>query len=209
MQLLQHLAHHEQKTIILSTHDVELALQFADHLWLLGTEGIVQGAPATLAADGSIARFFQTEACNSMLPPFVSPSVYNSIKHRFFTHDSLYCRKTQCSQRHSPDTESHHPPRRLLRRQWLPGDLDLWPPLRTEIPRGLHSALEALDLGALPMVPPRFGIRLKNDRGVQKQFAIIQSLMPRPTKSLTAVMPGRKRTHTALGDAESRRAMSR
>ena len=58
MQLLQHLAHHEQKTIILSTHDVELALQFADHLWLLGTEGIVQGAPATLAADGSIARFF-------------------------------------------------------------------------------------------------------------------------------------------------------
>lgn len=61
MQLLQHLAHHEQKTIILSTHDVELALQFADHLWLLGTEGIVQGAPATLAADGSVARFFQTE----------------------------------------------------------------------------------------------------------------------------------------------------
>lgn len=37
-------------------------------------------------------------------------------------------------------------------------------------------------LGALPMVPPRFGIRLKNDRGVQKQFAIIQSLMAKADK---------------------------
>lgn len=32
-------------------------------------------------------------------------------------------------------------------------------------------------LGALPMVPPRFGIRLKDDSGVQKQFSIIQELM--------------------------------
>ena len=32
-------------------------------------------------------------------------------------------------------------------------------------------------LGALPMVPTRFGIRLKNDRGVQEQFAVIEKLM--------------------------------
>lgn len=32
-------------------------------------------------------------------------------------------------------------------------------------------------LGQLPMVPERFGIRLKNDSGVQRQFAIIQQLM--------------------------------
>ena len=32
-------------------------------------------------------------------------------------------------------------------------------------------------LGALPMVPPRFGIRLKDDRGVERQFAVIQRLM--------------------------------
>lgn len=32
-------------------------------------------------------------------------------------------------------------------------------------------------LGALPMMPPRFGIRLKNDQGVQNQFAIIEKLM--------------------------------
>ena len=33
------------------------------------------------------------------------------------------------------------------------------------------------NLGALPMVPPRFGIRLKDDRGVERQFAVIQRLM--------------------------------
>ena len=32
-------------------------------------------------------------------------------------------------------------------------------------------------LSTLPMVPPRFGIRLKNDEGVKRQFAIIEQLM--------------------------------
>lgn len=32
-------------------------------------------------------------------------------------------------------------------------------------------------LGALPMVPERFGIRLKQDKGIAHQFSIIQSLM--------------------------------
>ena len=32
-------------------------------------------------------------------------------------------------------------------------------------------------LSALPMIPPRFGIRLKEDQGVKKQFAIIEQLM--------------------------------
>lgn len=32
-------------------------------------------------------------------------------------------------------------------------------------------------LGALPMIPPRFQIRLKNDKGVEKQFAVIKKLM--------------------------------
>ena len=33
------------------------------------------------------------------------------------------------------------------------------------------------NLGALPMVPPRFGIRLKDDQGVRRQFAVIEQLM--------------------------------
>lgn len=32
-------------------------------------------------------------------------------------------------------------------------------------------------LAALPMLPPRFGIRLKNDKGIEKQFATIKRLM--------------------------------
>ena len=32
-------------------------------------------------------------------------------------------------------------------------------------------------LAALPMIPPRFGIKLKNDKGVQTQFAVIEQLM--------------------------------
>lgn len=32
-------------------------------------------------------------------------------------------------------------------------------------------------LGALPMIPPRFQIRLKQDKGVEKQFAVIKKLM--------------------------------
>ena len=33
------------------------------------------------------------------------------------------------------------------------------------------------NLNVLPMIPPRFGIRLKDDEGVKRQFAIIQKLM--------------------------------
>lgn len=32
-------------------------------------------------------------------------------------------------------------------------------------------------LGQLPMIPSRFGIRLKSDKGVEHQFSIIRSLM--------------------------------
>ncbi len=32
-------------------------------------------------------------------------------------------------------------------------------------------------LGSLPMIPPRFGIKLIDDRGIEKQFAIIERLM--------------------------------
>lgn len=34
-------------------------------------------------------------------------------------------------------------------------------------------------LGALPMIPPRFGIKLKADKGIEKQFRVIERLMQR------------------------------
>ncbi len=58
MKLLSELAHAEGKSILLSTHDVELALRFADTLWLLSADGIVSGTPKQLSHEGAIAHFF-------------------------------------------------------------------------------------------------------------------------------------------------------
>ncbi len=56
--LLRRLAHQMGKTIFLSTHDLELALQTADELWLMNKEYLEIGTPATLAANGALSRFF-------------------------------------------------------------------------------------------------------------------------------------------------------
>lgn len=58
LRLLQQLAHFENKAILLSTHDVELALHFCDHLWLLSGAGLEVGTPQHLAKQGLIAQFF-------------------------------------------------------------------------------------------------------------------------------------------------------
>ncbi len=58
LRLLSRLAHEEGKTLLLSTHDVELALHFADRLWLLQRDGLIEGTPAALAREGLISRFF-------------------------------------------------------------------------------------------------------------------------------------------------------
>lgn len=58
MQLLYGLAHEQEKAIFLSTHDLELALQIADKLWLIDDKGIVAGTPEDLSLDGTLERFF-------------------------------------------------------------------------------------------------------------------------------------------------------
>lgn len=59
LQLLRRLAAEEQKTIFLSTHDVELALQLADRLWLMDTDGLSVGTPHELSAQGALSRFIE------------------------------------------------------------------------------------------------------------------------------------------------------
>ena len=59
MQLLGRLAHEQQKTIFLSTHDVELALQTADRLWVMETDNIRIGTSQQLAADGTLSSFIE------------------------------------------------------------------------------------------------------------------------------------------------------
>ncbi|MDE7397428.1 MAG: ABC transporter ATP-binding protein, partial [Muribaculum sp.] len=59
MQLLHRLSRSQNKTIFMSTHDVELSLQTADRLWLLDKEkGLVAGTPEDLALTGEMGRYF-------------------------------------------------------------------------------------------------------------------------------------------------------
>lgn len=59
MQLLHQLSRKTNKTIFLSTHDLELALQIADKIWLMDKEnGIRTGTPEDMALNGSLRNFF-------------------------------------------------------------------------------------------------------------------------------------------------------
>ena len=78
MLSLRRLAHERNKAVLLSTHDLDVALQTADRLWLqpacpsdgmpdgtpdAGQAGnMVCGTPETLIADGSLERFFGGES---------------------------------------------------------------------------------------------------------------------------------------------------
>lgn len=58
LRLLAGLAHASDKAILISTHDVEPALRYADDLWLLTREGLHEGTPRSLADDGTLTAFF-------------------------------------------------------------------------------------------------------------------------------------------------------
>ena len=64
MLLLRRLAREQKKTIFMSTHDFELALQTADTLWLMeqrneGSTLLHVGTPGQLAANGMLARYVE------------------------------------------------------------------------------------------------------------------------------------------------------
>ncbi|MFI3278330.1 MAG: ABC transporter ATP-binding protein [Rikenellaceae bacterium] len=60
MQLLHRLSRKTQKTIFLSTHDLDLALQVADCIWLMdNSNGITVGTPEDLALEGDLCNFFE------------------------------------------------------------------------------------------------------------------------------------------------------
>lgn len=61
MQLLRQLAANAQKTVFLSTHDVELALQLADCLWLMDADGLSVGTPQELASAGPLTCFIEND----------------------------------------------------------------------------------------------------------------------------------------------------
>ncbi len=61
MQLLRRLAQTMRKTIFMSTHDLELALQVADTIWLMEREGLSIGTPRELAAKGTLSHFVERD----------------------------------------------------------------------------------------------------------------------------------------------------
>ncbi|MDO4335398.1 MAG: ABC transporter ATP-binding protein [Bacteroidales bacterium] len=62
LRLLQNLSRIKRKTVFLSTHDLELALQIADKVWLIDkTHGVKTGTPEDLALAGYMSEYFEKE----------------------------------------------------------------------------------------------------------------------------------------------------
>lgn len=58
--LLRRISHETQKTVFLSTHDLELALQVADTVWLMTQkDGLKIGMPHELAQEGILSQFVE------------------------------------------------------------------------------------------------------------------------------------------------------
>lgn len=60
MRLLRTMARHTKKAIILSTHELDLALQAADTIWLMmPNQSLITGAPEDLIIDGTFEKAFR------------------------------------------------------------------------------------------------------------------------------------------------------
>ena len=60
MRLLNRLAHEQGKSILLSTHDLEIAFQTADEVWILQREGLQTGTLEDLEQRGAVSEFLAT-----------------------------------------------------------------------------------------------------------------------------------------------------
>lgn len=58
--LLQNLAHRLKKTILISTHEIQLALQMGDFLWLMTERGLITGKPEFLIEKDLLNELFDT-----------------------------------------------------------------------------------------------------------------------------------------------------
>ena len=59
--LLQGLVNELDKTIIISTHEVQLGLQLADELWLMNEDSFNTGTPNELISQGHLERLFSSK----------------------------------------------------------------------------------------------------------------------------------------------------
>ena len=61
LRLLLRLAHETNKTILLSTHDVEMAIQLSDALWIVQNGEIKAGTTLSLTESGTFKHFLQID----------------------------------------------------------------------------------------------------------------------------------------------------
>ena len=60
MNLLRDLAHSTGKAVLLATHELDLALQTSDYLWLLSKDGqLSEGIPEDMVLSGAIDEVFE------------------------------------------------------------------------------------------------------------------------------------------------------
>jgi iron complex transport system ATP-binding protein len=57
-KLLQQLAYELGKTILISTHEAQLAIQLSDQLWLMTQEGLIDGDPKSVVKNDIINKIF-------------------------------------------------------------------------------------------------------------------------------------------------------
>lgn len=59
-KLLNKLVKEENKTIIISTHQIELALQLSDKIWMINNKNVIEGSPEKLKQEGIINQLFNS-----------------------------------------------------------------------------------------------------------------------------------------------------
>ncbi|WP_372793519.1 ABC transporter ATP-binding protein [Lutibacter sp.] len=71
--LLKNLASDFQKTIIVSTHEINLALQLADELWLMTPTDFISGKTETLISNNNVSQLFESDLItfNKTLKQFI------------------------------------------------------------------------------------------------------------------------------------------
>ncbi|MBN8731305.1 MAG: ABC transporter ATP-binding protein [Acidobacteria bacterium] len=80
MRILRSLAHDYNRAILLSTHDLELALRTADRLWLLPKGGpLATGAPEDLVLSGAFEQAFASEGVD-----------FDQVQGHFRLHNSFH-----------------------------------------------------------------------------------------------------------------------
>ncbi len=62
MLLLHKLAHQTNKAILLSTHELDLALQAADKIWLMNKNSVICGVPEDMVLNGTFDKVFKSDA---------------------------------------------------------------------------------------------------------------------------------------------------